>query len=112
LLGSLYFIANVNIWPTFWWLIVFCVSALDAFGLSMLIVARILWNGGLLVIIKWRLDIGARQNFEYSPIFREGASDWERYKTAIRFLVENNFDVAERPPVQNESKDQKGGLTN
>ena len=125
LLGSLYFIANVNIWPIFWWFIAFFVPAFrlrKGFGLDLLIWAWTLWYAGLLVI-KWRLDVdlswdpwlwlvGARQSFDYSPIFREGASDLERYKTVIRFLVENNFDVTERPPVQNESKVQKGSLIN
>jgi hypothetical protein len=116
--------ANVNIWPIFWWFIVFSVSAFRL-NVGLVMAASGIWVIWMFVVMviqiryfgrgrwkKWLWFMGGRQNLDCSPIFREGASDSERYKTGIRFLVGNHFDVTERPPVPNQSKAQKGSSIN
>lgn len=118
LLGSLYFIANLNLWPVFWWLVLFFVpfDFTENFGFTLgtLCLSFVLfwWN------IVGRLTLRALgspitltpgefiEHFDPSPLFRGSATNWERYKSAFILLFKNNLDGPLKP-VQVEPRLEK-----
>ena len=109
--GSLYFIANVRMWPIFWWLVIFVVPSKF---FVWIMVALTGWFTLAMVVWTWLYTLAVLPFFyfpDYSAMFRTEATNLERYKIAIRVMLKSNFDIPPlAPPRRRESKFRKGRL--